>query len=206
MHMFEIFKFEFVVWLDLNSKEKIKRKVNRNSEEKGKKDKGTQLPPSLGLSAHQAQPARAPAPSLPMTSGPRLSVPASPRSHARCPLSPSAGGSALSALPARLSVPSRLLMGPAYQSYPPQPSARMTRSHIVDSTPMTHVEAARHPPRSILAARTPSHSPLPQSHPLQSSRTHLTPCACQRSHRRRPPWSRVCSVVAVESSPFLWPQ
>jgi hypothetical protein len=26
MHMFEIFKFEFVVWLDLNSKEKIKRK------------------------------------------------------------------------------------------------------------------------------------------------------------------------------------
>jgi hypothetical protein len=26
MHMFEIFKFAFVVWLDLNSKEKIKRK------------------------------------------------------------------------------------------------------------------------------------------------------------------------------------
>jgi hypothetical protein len=26
MHMFEIFKFEFVVWLDLNSKEKIKKK------------------------------------------------------------------------------------------------------------------------------------------------------------------------------------
>jgi hypothetical protein len=26
MHMFGIFKFEFVVWLDLNSKEKIKRK------------------------------------------------------------------------------------------------------------------------------------------------------------------------------------
>jgi hypothetical protein len=32
MHMFEIFKFEFVVWLDLNSKEKIKRKGIRNSE------------------------------------------------------------------------------------------------------------------------------------------------------------------------------
>jgi hypothetical protein len=31
-HMFEIFKFEFVVWLDLNSKEKIKRKGIRNSE------------------------------------------------------------------------------------------------------------------------------------------------------------------------------
>jgi hypothetical protein len=32
MHMFEIFKFEFVVWLDLNSKEKLKRKGIRNSE------------------------------------------------------------------------------------------------------------------------------------------------------------------------------
>jgi hypothetical protein len=30
--MFEIFKFEFVVWLDLNSIEKIKRKGTRNSE------------------------------------------------------------------------------------------------------------------------------------------------------------------------------
>jgi hypothetical protein len=48
--MFEIFKFEFVVGLDLNSKEKIKRKGNRNSEEKGKA-KAAQLPPSLGLSA-----------------------------------------------------------------------------------------------------------------------------------------------------------
>jgi hypothetical protein len=26
MHMFEMFKFEFVVWLDLNSKEKTKKK------------------------------------------------------------------------------------------------------------------------------------------------------------------------------------
>jgi hypothetical protein len=32
MHMFEIFKLEFVVWLDLNSKGKTKRKGNRNSE------------------------------------------------------------------------------------------------------------------------------------------------------------------------------
>jgi hypothetical protein len=32
MHMFGIFKLEFVVWLDLNSKEKIKRKEIRNSE------------------------------------------------------------------------------------------------------------------------------------------------------------------------------
>jgi hypothetical protein len=32
MHMFEIFKFEFVAWLDLNSLEKIKTKEIRNSE------------------------------------------------------------------------------------------------------------------------------------------------------------------------------
>jgi hypothetical protein len=32
MHMFEIFKFEFMVWLELNSKEKTKRKAIRNSE------------------------------------------------------------------------------------------------------------------------------------------------------------------------------
>jgi hypothetical protein len=43
-HMFEIFKFEFVVWLDLNSKEKIKRKRIRNLV--------AQLPPSLSHSAH----------------------------------------------------------------------------------------------------------------------------------------------------------
>jgi hypothetical protein len=36
MHKFEIFKFEFVVLFDLNSKEKIKRKGIENSEEKEK--------------------------------------------------------------------------------------------------------------------------------------------------------------------------
>jgi hypothetical protein len=36
MHMFETFKFEFVIWFDLNSIEKIKRKGIRNSKEKGK--------------------------------------------------------------------------------------------------------------------------------------------------------------------------
>jgi hypothetical protein len=29
MHMLEMFKFEFVAWLDLNSKEKIKRKEDQ---------------------------------------------------------------------------------------------------------------------------------------------------------------------------------
>jgi hypothetical protein len=44
MHIFEIFKFEFVVWLDLNSIEKIKRKGNRTSEENGKTQSSPQPP------------------------------------------------------------------------------------------------------------------------------------------------------------------
>jgi hypothetical protein len=48
MHMFEIFKFEFVVWLDLNSIEKIKRKGNRNFRIK-EKAKTAQDALSLGL-------------------------------------------------------------------------------------------------------------------------------------------------------------
>jgi hypothetical protein len=44
MHMFEIFKFEFVVWLDLNSIEKIKKGIiNSNLKEK---PKAAQSPPS----------------------------------------------------------------------------------------------------------------------------------------------------------------
>jgi hypothetical protein len=48
MQMFEIFKFEFVVWLDLNSIDKIKRKGNRNFRIK-EKAKTTQDALSLGL-------------------------------------------------------------------------------------------------------------------------------------------------------------
>jgi hypothetical protein len=32
MHMLEVFKFEFVAWLNLNSKEKIKIKGKQNPE------------------------------------------------------------------------------------------------------------------------------------------------------------------------------
>jgi hypothetical protein len=54
MHMFEIFKFEFVVWLDLNSIEKIKRKENRNFRIK-ENAKIAQDALSLGLLAQSAQ-------------------------------------------------------------------------------------------------------------------------------------------------------
>jgi hypothetical protein len=57
MHMFEIFKFEIVVWFDLNSIEKIKRKGIRNSKEKGK-NHFSLVRPSLAQS-------RAPARTLP---------------------------------------------------------------------------------------------------------------------------------------------
>jgi hypothetical protein len=48
MHMFEIFKSKFVVWLGLNSIEKIKRKVIRNSDLK-RKAKAAQNHPSLAF-------------------------------------------------------------------------------------------------------------------------------------------------------------
>jgi hypothetical protein len=49
MHMFEIFKFEIVVWFDLNSIEKIKRKGIRNSKEKGVGAKAKTPPFARGL-------------------------------------------------------------------------------------------------------------------------------------------------------------
>jgi hypothetical protein len=54
MHMFELFIFEFVVWMDLNSKEKIKRKgiINFRIKEKAKAVQNTL---SLGLLAQSAQ-------------------------------------------------------------------------------------------------------------------------------------------------------
>jgi hypothetical protein len=87
MHMFEIFESEIVVWLDLNSKDKIKRKEIRNLKEKGKtKAAQPSLPsairptrpsahPPLSPSARQARPVgtarpRARIPALPMHSGP----------------------------------------------------------------------------------------------------------------------------------------
>jgi hypothetical protein len=56
MHMFGIFKFEFVVWLDLNSKEKIKKK--KGLEIQNKKQKAGPL--GLGRPC-------APAPAAPST-------------------------------------------------------------------------------------------------------------------------------------------
>jgi hypothetical protein len=50
--MFEIFKFQFVVWMDLNSKEKIKRKEIRNSKEKRKRKSQSSPNHPLGHLAH----------------------------------------------------------------------------------------------------------------------------------------------------------
>jgi hypothetical protein len=69
MHIFELFEFEIVVWFDLNSIEKIKRKGIRNSKEK---EKGKTI---------SAQPRMLP---LPLTGRPRLSAP----SRARASLLP----------------------------------------------------------------------------------------------------------------------
>jgi hypothetical protein len=53
MHMFEIFKFEFVVWLDLNSIEK-KIKENRLGIQNKKKSQRSPITPHPGLSAQVA--------------------------------------------------------------------------------------------------------------------------------------------------------
>jgi hypothetical protein len=58
MHMFGIFKFEFVACLNLNPKEKIKEKGIRKFGIK-EKHKEAQSPPFLGLSTHSTQPAHA---------------------------------------------------------------------------------------------------------------------------------------------------
>jgi hypothetical protein len=111
MHMLEIFKFEFVVCLDLNLKEKIKEKGIRKFGLK-EKQKEAREPP---FSAFQPKRPISPSPfarSLPMTHGHRLSPLASPRSRARCPLSPSASGSRQSAPPHSPTRPLQLTSGP----------------------------------------------------------------------------------------------
>jgi hypothetical protein len=60
----------------------------------------------------------------------------------------------------------------------PQPSTRTPRT---PPAPTTQSEATPSPPQPFLAARTPTHFPLPRSHPLQSCRTHLTSRTSQRS-------------------------
>jgi hypothetical protein len=72
MHMFERFKFEFVVWLDLKSKEKIKRKGNRFRIKR--KTKRSMPPLPLGLLAHPARLDPCPPRSLYMA-GPSMSAP-----------------------------------------------------------------------------------------------------------------------------------
>jgi hypothetical protein len=86
MHMFEIFKFEFVVWLDLNSKEKIQRKVNINLEEKGKTQNSPATPPSWPFSPPGPARPRARPLLSPSTRRAALSEPSLARPRAQCSL------------------------------------------------------------------------------------------------------------------------
>jgi hypothetical protein len=67
MHMLEMIKFEFVIWLDLDSKEKIKRKGNRNSEEKGKIQSSLRSPFPQPFGPLGPACPRAPAPAPPLS-------------------------------------------------------------------------------------------------------------------------------------------
>jgi hypothetical protein len=168
MHMFEIFKFEFVVWLDLNTIEKIKKGI-RNSYLK-EKPKAAQPPPSPGLSA-QLGPARACPPPLSLYPVGSTYRRRSLRAHA--PLSLSALWAYLvSVVTSSLRVPVPLRHGPALPApYSPQPP--LTRA-------CTHVEKASHvaPPRSQLSFEPRSH---PLSLPCLISPT-LSPLALSRRH------------------------
>jgi hypothetical protein len=81
MHMIEIFKFKFVVWLDLNPIEKIKRKGIRNSKIK-EKHKAAQ-PPPLSRPFGPISPARAHA--CPRFPSPRCGRPVGATPVARTP-------------------------------------------------------------------------------------------------------------------------
>jgi hypothetical protein len=153
MHMFEILKFEFVVWMDLNSIEKIKRKENRNFRIK-EKAKTAQDALSLDLFVQARMR------SLSLHGGTRLSV--SFLSPTRVPVAPSPSASPVPPIGAARSLACPLLrwpMGHACQPCPPQPSARTTHAHAVDSAPTMHTKATPAPTRPFLAARTPTHSP-----------------------------------------------
>jgi hypothetical protein len=183
MRMFEIFKLEFVVWLDLNSKGKTKRKGNRNSDKKKNPNQPSRpLPPAFRpiwptlprarlhtLSARRARP-----------------IGASQAALVRpLPLSPSARGSRLSApIPLARVRPLPLFslypLGPRCQRFslvralppadpwasPVRPVPPTVRAHdsaqAVDSAPMTHAEAATAPPRPFSSDLHP-HSLLPPS-------------------------------------------
>jgi hypothetical protein len=122
--MFEIFKFVFVVWLVLNSKEENKRKGIRNL---GKKRKGKEawIPSPFGLLAHPAHLARPlPPPRSLYRAGP-------PYLHSRAPTRTplSLCSWAQFASPNRAPVPPP--SGPRLPIPPPfnRPPERATRAH-----------------------------------------------------------------------------
>jgi hypothetical protein len=176
MHMLEMFKFEFVASLDLNSKEKIKRKRDQKFRIK-ENPKEACSHPSLGLLAKSAQlPTRAPTPSsLSLHSGTTLST-LPPRSRARFPVSLSASSVSLVSAVARACVLSLCPIEP--------PRKRSSLTHLPSTTdalaPPINIIPFNHPrthptrrPRSPRPRRAPSLQ-LPHPRPLLASRAPLT--------------------------------
>jgi hypothetical protein len=102
--------------------------------------------------------------------------------------------SRLSALPVRSRALSLWFVGPCLSVL----SSPNVHAHVVDSVPMTHVEAAPAPPRPFLKARTPTTSPSSLFRVLaelqHSRRTART--TEKRCRRLQSPWSprRVCCL------------
>jgi hypothetical protein len=168
MHMFEIFKFEFMVWLDLNSKDKIKRKGNRNSEEKTQNRPAT--PPSRPFSP----------------SG-------QPRPRAHPPFSPSARwGRPIGAAPFAHVPPLSLRCGPA-----PSALYRFSLERIRASTPWAHpvspvfpataADPCMHACREVQPRRLPTSLSSLLSPARTCSRSLSCSVTAARAHRRNAP-------------------
>jgi hypothetical protein len=193
MHMFEIFKFEFVVWLDLNSKEKMKRKGNSNSEAKGKPQNNPATPPSWPFSTSgPARPRRA-RPSLPLPSGANMSAP--PPLSLRCGPAPSA----LYRFPlvrARASAPWARPVSPVFPTTVVDPHIHACRKVRPHRLPMS--------PSSLLSPAC-IHSPSAASfHPLSVSRSQSPPP--ELAEEACPPYRPLGAPNAVPSLPECRPE
>jgi hypothetical protein len=194
MQMFEIFKFEFVVWLDLNSIEKIKRKGNRDFRIK-EKAKTAQDALSLGLFGRVG-------PDCPRASAlflcarwdtPVGAVPLAP-AHARCHIS-------------------LCQLGPACQccslARAPSPSVMWAPpvSFVIPNRPRAHHGLRAHDARRGRTRPTSTISSAPHPHFLSllpHSRTRRAPAlTSHRAHNREAP---LPSAVVVEPLPCLLPR
>jgi hypothetical protein len=179
MHMLEMFKFEFVAWLDLNSRKEI-----RNLEEKGKTQSSPQRPSARPFGPlSPARPHRASALPRSLRGGTDLSA---PNPSPTC--APSLSASWACAINARCSL---ICARPL-----------MPRPRLSVPLPPHNCRARAHAERSARTNRRPhSHDPVPRSSPrLQGGHPRL-PFTLSLPLLSSPNSQRRCrSATGVETS------